>query len=184
MSQHQTALQAGSLNYNGPRQIYRPKPIILAVNSGGGESSFTTTVKVPVPSSQTRIKLSVIFVPAAGNAIPNIAAIGSIWVAACDEDQGGAGGGGGLLLPVTDVEGSSGTPTPFPQTNGLSGYSRTFVTDADWLQAVLVLDSVATPGAWMLQTLIQPNSVYFPWEAWDQIRRAFDPVNLGGQGAL
>ena len=183
MNNHQTQLEAGSQVLNGPRQIYQPQPIILATNSGGGESSFTTTVKLPVPSSQTREKLSVIFYPSSG-ALGDIHAFGSIWVAAAEEDTRGIGGGGGRIIPVTDVEGSSAAPTSFPQTAGLGGYSREFVTAADWLQAVITLNSSSFPGTWVLQTSIQPDAVRFDWDSWQQLRRLFIPQLAGPTGIL
>ena len=180
---HETQLQAGSRTFNGPRRIHVPKPIILAINDGGGENSFTTVVKLPVPSSQTRIKLSVIFYPKEGD-LGDIHNIGTIWVAAAEEDNAGIAGSGGRLIPVTDVEGSSGTPTSFPATAGLGGYSREFVTSADWLQAVIFLQSLPNAGVWVLQTSIQPDAVNFDWESWEQLRRLFVPQLAGPTGHL
>lgn len=176
---HQSQLQAGSLTYNGPRQIYRPKPIILATSTGLGKS-FTTTVVIPVPSSQTRIKLSVFFANLNGGAT---AIPGSIWVSACEEDRSGTAQG--KLFPVTDVEGTQASPTAFPADGGLFGYSRSFVTSADWLQAVITVNSVGEglSGNWILQTSIQPDATTFVWEAWDQIRRAFVP-SADGEGSI
>ncbi len=182
---HQTALEGGSLTFNGPRQIHIPKPIILASNSGGGEGSFTATLKLPVPSSQTREKLSVIFYPTSG-ALGDISGRGTIWVSAAEEDTGGISGSGGRLIPVTDVEGTSTAPTSFPATNGLGGYSREFVTAADWLQAVITLTSIGggVAGYWVLQTSIQPDAVTFDWNSWDAIRRLFVPQLVGPTGIL
>jgi hypothetical protein len=180
---HQTQLEAGSRTFNGPRRIHVPKPIILATNQGGGEDSFTAVVKLPVPSSQARVKLSVIFYPSSG-ALGDIHGIGTIWVAACEEDNAGIAGSGGRLVPVTDVEGTSTAPTSFPQTNGLGGYSREFVTAADWLQATVFLQSLSAPGVWVLQTSIQPDAVNFDWDSWEQIRRLFVPQLAGPSGFL
>jgi hypothetical protein len=182
---HQTQLEAGSRTFNGPRQICIPQPIILASNSGAGEESFTTTVKLPVPSSQTRVKLSVIFYPTSGE-LGDIHGAGSIWVAAAEEDFKGISGSGGRLIPVTDVEGSSAAPTSFPATNGLGGYSREFVTSADWLQAVISLTSIGggLAGVWVLQTSLQPDAVTFDWQSWEQIRRLFVPQLIGPTGIL
>lgn len=181
---HETQLQAGSRTFNGPRRIHVPKPIILANVGGSGEAPpFTTTIKLPVPSSQTRIKLSVIFYPRSG-ALGNVSLGSSIWVAACEEDTAGISGSGGRIVPVTDVEGSSTTPTSFPQSNGLNGYSREFVTSADWLQAVVTLQSLGVAGTWVLQTSIQPDAVNFDWDSWEQIRRLFVPQFAGPLGSL
>jgi hypothetical protein len=184
MSHHQSQLQAGSLDYNGPIQSYRPAPILLASNSGEGEGSFTTTIKVPVPNSQTKIKGSIIFVPASGP-LGVAAGNGSVWVAACEEDQG-SGGSPGRLIPVTNLEGNQAAPTSFPATDGLGGYSRSFSTTADWLQFVITITSIGggAKGQWVFQSLIEPTAVRFIWEAWDQIRRGFQPSNIGGTGSL
>ena len=178
------AQRAGSLNFNGPRQIWAPDPIILCNNVGGGEAAYDTTVIVPAPDSRCRIKISVLFIVAAGSAAPDITGPSSIWVAACEADQKGTGGGSGRLIPVTDLEGHQGTPTPIPKDPGLLGYSREFVTAADWIQVVFSTASLATPGTWVLQTRIQPDAVTLDWVEWDQIRRLFLPQNLGGTGSI
>lgn len=164
-----------SLNYNGPCQIFAPQPQIIATQAvGGGENSLITRVRLPVPDSRTRVKLTVMFVPASGVANPDMTADGdTIWVAAYDEDS--TGGGGGRTVPITDVEGTSALPTSFPVSSGLLGYSREFVTAADWIEAVIHLESTLVAGAWVLQTRIQPDAVSFSWDEWDQIRRAFIP---------
>jgi hypothetical protein len=180
-----TPLQAGELNFNGPRQIYKPKPIILATSSGSAEASISTRIRIPAPDSRCRIKVSVIFFPLAGLPVPDLTLnIGTIWVAAYEEDTDGISGGAGRTVPVTDVEGTSAAPTAFPKSVGLAGYSREFVTAADWLEAVITLNSMDTQGAWVLQTRIQPDAVTFTWPEWDAIRRLFDPQNAGGQGKL
>lgn len=173
-------LARSALNYNGPCQIYEPKPLIIATCAGGGENTLNTRVRLPVPDSRTRVKLTVMFVPTAGIANPDLTGDGDkIWVAAYDEDA--TGGGGGRTVPVTDVEGTQAAPTSFPASAGLLGYSREFVTAADWIEAEVTLTSPPVAGAWTLQTRIQPDAVSFSWDEWDQIRRAFQPeVTLRG----
>ncbi len=183
MSNHQSQLQAGSLDYNGPRQFYRPAPQILAVQSGG-EDGGAYHVRLPVPSSQTRIKLSIVFFPTQGEAIPDMNGVGTIHVTANEEDQGGSAGSGGRSVPVTDVEGTAGTPTSFPASTGLCGYSREFVTAADWLEADITINDNGATGVWMLLTSIQPDAVTFEWGAWDQIRRAFQPQISSSTGNI
>jgi hypothetical protein len=194
MNQHNgtTALAAGSLDFNGPLEFYEPRGILLAINSGSGESSSTQVVTIRVPSSQLRVKGSVFFVPAAGNALTDINSVGTIWVAACEEDVGGAAGGAGRLVPVTDLEGSAvaGTPvgapgpTPFPKTDGLGGYAREFVTAAPWLQFTILLHSISTPGAWVFRSSIQPDATQFTWPQWMELRRAFSAQLLTSMGNL
>jgi len=173
---------ASRLNYNGPRQIYAPNPIVIANNANGEAHSLDTVIRIPVPDSRTRVKVTVMFVTAAGTAAPNIVNSQTIWVSATDEDT--RGGGGGRTVPVTDIEGTSAAPTPFPVSSGLLGYSREFVTAADFIEVTLHMNTVAAVGAWVLQTQIQPDAVSFSWDEWDAIRREFVPQNLGQLGAL
>lgn len=170
------ALRSGDRDFNGPRQIYKPAPIMLAQQLSG-ESGITAHIRVPCPDSRCRIKVTIMFVPVAGANVPaDLAGKCSIWIAASDEDQGGAGGSGGMVLPVTDVEGSSGTPTTFPAAAGLAGYSRSFVTAADWLDIDLSINGVSdADGSWVAQFRIQPNAVTLRWDEWDEIRRLFLP---------
>ena len=58
------------------------------------------------------------------------------------------------------------------------------MTSADWLQAVITLASMATPGVWVLQTSLQPDAIRFDWDSWEQIRRLFVPQLAGPTGAL
>ena len=181
------AQEAGVREFNGPQMIYRPKPRKLVAATGVG-AGWSGRVRVQVPDSRCRIKLSVIFFPKAGKPIPNaLKHIGSIWVAGYDEDTDGISGSAGTTQPVQDVEGSeaaAGTdpgPTAFPVTQGLAGYSREFVTAADWLEAVVTIGSNAlVVGQWVLQTRLQPDAgALFSWQEWDQIRRNFDPQAFG-----
>lgn len=171
------ALRSGDRDFNGERQIYRPSPIVLAVGLSG-ESSIDAHLRVPVPDSRCRVKVTVMFVPTAGTVVPaDLANAGSIWIAASDEDQDGTGGSGGMVLPVTNVEGTQAVPTPFPVAAGLSGYSRSFVTAADWLDIDLTINGRSdAAGAWVAQFRIQPDAVTLGWNEWDEIRRLFLPV--------
>lgn len=171
------------LNYDGPRQIYAPNPIVVCISNGTNDKPPSTQiVQVPVPDSRTRVKVSLLFVPPAGTTNPVLAAGNTIWIAATEEDM--RGGGGGRTVPVTDVEGTSAAPTAIPQSTGLLGYSREFVTAADYLQVTATLVTSLNAGAWVLQTQIQPDAVSFSWEEWDAIRRDFMPQNLTGKGIV
>ena len=179
------AQRAGQRNFNGPRQIFMPPAIVLCTNGGAGENTFSTVVRIPTPDSRCRVKLSILFVLISGESSNDITGASTLWVAACDYDQRGAGGGGGRTIPMTNVEGTEAAPTSIPQSAGLLGYSREFVTAADCLEATFSTASLGLrQGAWMLQTRIQPDAVTLDWEEWDEIRRLFLPVNLGGQGSL
>jgi len=178
------ALKAGDRDLNGPRQFFAPAPIILCRQTGGGESSYTTTVLIPTPDSRCRVKVSVLFVPSQGTNPADITGPSTIWIAACDYDQKGIGGGGTRTIPVTNVEGTEAAPTSIPAAAGLLGYSREFVTAADCLQAQFTTGSLAFPGFWVLQTRIQPDAVTLEWGEWDEIRRLFLPLNLGSTGSI
>lgn len=183
VNNRESQLQGGTLLFDGPQQLEEPSPIILATNSGAGEAGLTTTVKVPVPSSQTRVKVSIVFYPTSG-VLGDITGFGTVWVSAAEEDKKGIAGSGGRLVPVTDIEGTSTGPTSIPASSGLGGYSREFVTSAKWLQVVIQLSSMATPGVWVLQASLQPEGVIFPWPLWDKLRRLFIPQLAGPTGSL
>lgn len=179
-----TAIASGSLVVNGPRQIFFPSPISLANNSGAGESSASPAFIVPIPDARLRVKITVAFVPNAGQAQPNLSGAETIWLAACDYEQRGATGGGGRILPITDLEGTQATPTPFPGSADLAGYSREFTTSADLIQVVPTLFSNATPGNWVAQFRLQPFDQPFIWNEWLQIRSLFNPFLTGAKGFL
>jgi len=175
---------ASRLNYNGPRQIYCPNPILIASVFGTNDKpAISPRIRVPIPDCRCRVKITIMFVPADGTANPNFFGAGNtIWIAAYDENV--SGGGGGRTVPVTDIEGTSAAPTAFPQSSGLLGYSREFVTSADWIEVVLSLGTSASVGSWVAQTQIQPDVLSFDWDEWDAIRRAFQPVPAGPRGTL
>ncbi len=184
--QQALAQEAGVREFNGPQMIYRPQPRKLVQAKGLSEASWTGRVRLPVPDSRCRVKLTVVFYPRPGSTIPTqLKQLGSIWVAGYDEDTQGISGSAGQTEPVQDVEGTSDVPTLFPVSAGLAGYSREFVTAADWLEAVITISSnAAVIGQWTLQTRLQPDAgALFSWQEWDQIRRNFDPQAFG-QGAV
>jgi hypothetical protein len=170
------ALESGSRTFNGPRQIYIPPTLLLGPNQGGESGAATYFIRVPTPDSRCRVKLSIVFF---STGAPGTDAGGTIWIAACEQDQKGVSGSSGKTAPVTNVEGTQAAPTAFPAA-GLQGYSREFVTAADCLEATIAISSGQnTPGYWVLQTRIQPDSVTLGWEEWDQIRRLFLPQRTG-----
>lgn len=179
------ALRAGQINYNGPRQIYTPSPLIVCSNGGGeGGNSYTTILRIPTPDSRCRVKVSIVYVPADSNNPTDITGFTTVWIAGCDFDQRGVGGGGGRSLPVTNVEGTEAAPTAIPKAAGLLGYSREFVTAADCLEVSFTTATISGQGTWVLLTRLQPDAVTLDWKEWEQIRALFNPLNLGGQGAV
>lgn len=164
--------RAGDRNFVGGRQIYKPTPIILNTFPG----AFGVQIRIPNPDSRCRVKMSIIFFPVAGRSLIDMTGAGTIWVVASDEDQKGVSGSSGKTEPVTNLEGTQAAPFSFPQTAGLAGYSREFVTSADWIEATVNINTgEGVLGAWVLQTRIQPDAVTLDWGEWDEIRRLFLP---------
>ena len=175
-------VEAGSRVINGPQMIYKPNPKLLVRATGLASGSWSGQLRMPVPDSRCRVKLSVIFYPRQGQGIPTqLKEIGTIWVAGYEEDSQGFSGNSGSTQPVQDVEGDSATPTLFPVSTGLAGYSREFVTAADWVEAAVTINAnAAVIGTWTMQTRIQPDAgAFFTWEEWDQLRRSFQPSAFG-----
>jgi hypothetical protein len=179
------AQRSGNLSINGGRQIFLPPPIIVCTNSGEGATTYNTVVQIPTPDSRCRVKVSILYVPLAGDAPDDITGFTNIWIAGCDFDQRGVGGGGGRAIPATNVEGTEAAPTAIPKSTGLLGYSREFVTAADCLQVTFSTASMGVGrGAWMLQCRLQPDAVTLEWKEWELIRALFNPLNLSNQGAV
>ena len=106
--------------------------------------------------------------PAAATHNPDVTTQGAtLWLREVEEDNSGTSG---IDIPCTDLVGTSAAPLAIPANSGLRGYSREFVTAADWLVGTLAIaTSVGTPGVWMLQTRYQPQSVSFTPEEWRRI---------------
>lgn len=172
------ALKSGSLTFSGPRQFYAPPPILLCPNLPDEAATQTFKIRIPVPDSRCRVKLTVALF-STGQVQDDISNAGTIWVAAYEEDQKGVSGSSGKLVPVTNVEGTEAAPTNFPVSAGLQGYSREFVTAADWLGAdILIQGNQNKAGFWVVQTRIQPDAVTLEWQEWEEIRRLFSPQRI------
>jgi hypothetical protein len=162
------------LAYSEGRQTWNLKPINLAMFSGLG-SAKTASIKftVNIPDSRSRCKLSLVFVPISGTPPQSIVAKGlKLWLAEGEYDRQTTG----LIIPCTNIEGTSAAPTPIPIDAGLSGYSREFVTSADCVQGVLTIPAQlgdGVPGLIQLQGRIQPEAVGLPWAEWLELRQAF-----------
>jgi hypothetical protein len=100
------------LSYSGSRQTWNLKPINLAMFTGLG-SARTASIKftVNIPDSRSRCKLSLVFVPVSGTVPGGIAAKAmTLWLAEGEYDRQTTG----LIIPCTNIEGTSGAPTPIP----------------------------------------------------------------------
>lgn len=141
-------------------------------NSGEG----TAELLVPVPDSRLRVKLSILFIPTSGVAISGLN--GSIWLREADRDMSGVSG---ALIPCANIEGTAAAPTLFPGA-GLQGYSREFVTAADFILGTVEFSDggPSANGSWVFQCRYQPNNVRFTNDEWDKIAANCNPsVNVG-----
>ncbi len=154
---------------NSACQIYKPKTRLLVTYASGAGGSDAVNFKVRTPDSRLRVKISLRFIPVAGNfPLTGLAGSASIWLAELDDDDSGVSG---LEIPCTNIEGTSAAPTSIPAANGLLGYSREFVTAADSIYGAFI----ANPGgpiigSWTLGVRYQPQAVRFSPEEWNEIR--------------
>ncbi len=168
----------GATSYNGPRQKLILQPKIIAIVTQADEAATVIPIRVTIPDSRLRVKITVIFV--ADGAQPDLTGNGNtIWLAATEQDQSGKSG---RTVPVTDVEGTQAAPTAFPASAGLCGYSREFVTSADYIEGEVTLfprgDS-GEQGVWVLQVRVQPEGIELSHREWDEIRRECSADVLG-----
>ncbi len=150
---------------------------LVTFTSGTGTGSID--FKVPVPDSRLRVKVSVMFIPEAGD-VGDSGLIATLWLRECELDVSGVAGS---MVPTANIEGSeSGTPGPtaIPIATGLQGYSREFITAADYIVGTLdVSDGGPSPGgSWVLQCRYQPQSVRFSEEEWNEIEPNCNPAPL------
>lgn len=162
-------------------QIYIPQFLTLATWGGVGAGSGTAIVKIPCPDSRLRVKFSTFFVAPAGTSIPaaRLTNTQSIYVYEGEHDQSGVNGG---IIPCTALEGTAAASTTFPEQNSLLGYSREFVTAADYLVAVVALGTTSpiNAGSWVAQFRYQPNNVSFTPDEWNAITANCVPVLMQG----
>ncbi len=164
-----------SSEFNGPRQKHIPQSIILARLTGNPDAGKNITFRVPVPDSRLRVKLSILWTPGSG-AFPNLAAAGNtLWLYEAELDLSSSG----RTVPCVDLEGTSAAPITIPKSADLAGYSREFVTAADYIEGVVgIVGTALFAGTVILQTRYQPDSVRFTQDEWDEIRREALPFAL------
>jgi hypothetical protein len=157
---------SGSQNPNWQRWI--PRPIVLASIKSGDGVTKTTNFQVPYPDSRLRCKISLLFRPLVDGTTPTA----TLWLAEYDFDDSGRDGAD---VPLVDLAGStSATPLSIPFNAGLNGWSREFVSAADYIGGRLVVND-EVDGDWVLQTRYQPEAVSFSPEEWDEIRSQCNP---------
>jgi hypothetical protein len=173
--------QSAGLRAGVRRQFFEAQ-FKTIVNFAGseGDTGGQFQIRVPTPSSQVRVLISVNFEPAAGQPDDlDLTGVGNtIWLAATDDAVGGASS---QDIPNSSVEGMRSAPTPFPFTvvggvitpdNGLLGYAREFVTASPWITGIVnigVGEGAPAPGAWVLRARYQPDGVVLPDDAWEEI---------------
>jgi hypothetical protein len=130
-----------------------------------------STFKVPVPDSRLRTKISLFWNLPPAQALGSLAS--TLWLYEADLDLSGNGGD---LVPLTDLVGTQAAPLTIPQNVDLLGYSREFITAADYICGVLTM-TVPPEGqsSWVLQCRYQPQSVRFTDDEWQEIAAACNP---------
>lgn len=163
-------------------QRWIPKPVTLCKTLGsGGAGTGTANVffSVPFPDSRLRVKISLIFnnYNVGGNLCPPT----TLWMF---EDDEGVDGFESDDYPLTNIVGTSAAPLVIPTDNqpvpaldpALRGYSREFVSAADFVNGRLVVqNNNGAAGYWILQTRYQPQSVSFSFEEWLKITQQCTP---------
>jgi hypothetical protein len=161
----------GSQNPHWQRWI--PKPIIVGqVIAGSTGAVKTSTFQVPFPDSRLRVKISLLFKRTPSGSTVGTSPTATLWLAECDIDDSGMQGD---EVPLTNIEGTFLAPTAIPADAGLLGYSREFVSAADYIQGVLRMTGSGVTGYWVLQTRYQPQSVSFSAEEWGLITAHCNP---------
>lgn len=164
-------------SYDGPVQVIETRTQIVALTAGLGDgTNAPAIVRIRNPGGPNRFKLSLAFVPKDSSVVPGggISNGSTIWVHA-DDDMDNAGGSRGPF-PVTDLDGTSALPTAIPQSSGLLGYSREFVTSADYVTGTLRIFDTPTgcPGTWYAKAAMFPAFAYYTsQQAWETLRAMF-----------
>lgn len=161
------------------RQIYTPNPqrvCSVGLESGGGNFEL----RWRNPDSRLRLKATLLFAPE-GTHNPytlDITGSGFLWPYAADQTRLG---GSTRLAPVTDLEEVAGVPVTrdaplaLPLSAGLLGYSREFVTAADFVVFLAnIQPNGDCAGEWTVLGQWQPDGQRLPDDEWDEIRAQCD----------
>lgn len=164
-------------NRNAAQQKVETFDVLSTLDeSGTAEVEF----KVPVPDSRLRVKVSVLFIPAAGVTLADGSLDATLWLREAEVDLSGVSG---ALIPATNIEGTEAGPTAIPAAVGLQGYSRELVTAADFILGTLDITAdggTSAGGSWVLQTRYQPQAVRFTDEEWQDIVARCNPSVYAG----
>lgn len=141
----------------------------------GDGTTRVADLRIRMPPGPNRIKLTVVFSPKAA-ATPRVGSP-AIWVHA-DDNMDFSGGTSGPFV-VEDVDGTQAAPTAFMGTTADTlGYSREFVTSADYVGAEVTIVDPGQPGTWYAKAEIFPAFTYYPIEAWKEIVASFVGVEV------
>jgi hypothetical protein len=161
---------------NAPRTLRKHAPPFTTLVTIGSSSAAAGSVyfRVPIPDSRLRVKVDVLFVMAAGSAFEvDITGFSTLWLYESEEDTSGLSG---RTVQCTNIEGTEASPTAVPAASPLMGYSREFVTAADYIEGKFTILSNITLGTWYLKTRYQPDAVRFTDDEWDEIVRLCQPA--------
>jgi|SRR5215831_5609516 len=164
----------GSQNPNWQRWI--PKPITLAEVTGTSGNSKDVTFRVPFPDSRLRVKISLLF-KFKPNSVPSGGPSATLWLSENDVDDSGQQGDNVPLANIIPGV-TSAAPLAIPVDAGLSGYTREFVSAADYVEGRLRVLGNGAFGYWVLQTRYQPYSVSFSPEEWGLITSNCNPEGV------
>lgn len=158
---------------------FQAPPVALITFSSGFSGPATRKFRVPIPDSRMRAKIGVLFVPDPGG-LPDVAGgygTHTLWLSEADKDRSVSG----IAIPATNIEGTASAPTTIPATAGLGGYSREFVTAADFIDGTLTSTGGGPMlGTWILQVDLRPNAVRFTDDEWRKLIVRCSPYVLGG----
>jgi hypothetical protein len=167
----------GSAGSQDPRwQRWIPKTVTLAAIKAGEGITKDVFFSVPYPDSRLRVKVTLMFIPDD----PSVTSTALLWMYEADLENGGMRGDN---IPLTDLVGTSAAPLSIPKNAALGGYTREFVSAADYIEGRLSVNDEVS-GYWVLQTRYQPQSVSFTSEEWKLITAQCNPsagtVRLNG----
>jgi hypothetical protein len=161
-------------SYNGPRQIWRPRPVTLITFDGTTTGTKTVKFRLPTPDARTRTKVALIGVPAPGGSPLFVAAKTLTLLLTSIEDAID----GGMPIPVTSLpDPTVGTAFAIPQNANLGGFSFETVTIGDAIEGTVTVTSGsdANTGRLVLQARFQPDGQRLPWEEWREIVSQCNP---------
>lgn len=151
----------------------QPIQLVTILSSAAVPANASVYFRVPIPDSRLRVKLSVLFIPPAGDTNEfDITTFANLWLYEAEDDTSGVSG---RAIQTGNIEGTEAAPTAVPASAPLLGYSREFVTAADAIEGKFTILNNITLGTWILKSRYQPDAVRFTDAEWDQIATACQP---------